>query len=240
MFTAILYNLYRLKIKAITLFFLILSSNAVNAQSQVKTNDLGIWLGASLEYKLNKKYTFNFSQDVRLFESFTAIDKYITNLGVSYKVNKHFKLSGAGRYYLNKEKDNLLSQNWRYNLSFNLKFKLNKKFKLKYRARVQTKYQFSLENVYQGRASNFRNRITIDYKLNKKNHIYFGTELFREFVFYRKPYFNKIRLILGDKLSHNLGDFNYFIGYERELNTEHPFNYTFLGIYYTFKLKNEN
>jgi len=209
----------------------------LSAQEIKKTRDVGLWMGASIEYKFKDDYLLTFSQDLRLFESLREIDKYITDIGLEYKINKNFKLGGNVRYFLNKRSDKTISQDWRYNLDLKFKGKLSTKFKVKYRLRFQSNYKDLPAVIYEGVKSNLRNKIAINYDVNEYNLVYFSSELFREIVAYRKPYFNKMRLLVGDKVKTKLGEFDVSLGYERELNSQYPLNYFFARIYYTFKLK---
>lgn len=227
------------KLKYLCIVLMSVSLSTINAQEIKKTQDVGLWTGASLDVKLNKKFNLGFSQDIRFFESLTELDKYITNVGVDYKVNKYFKFGGDIRYYINKEKDKTISQNWRYSFDSHFKNKIGKRLKFKYRLRFQTVHQDLFGIVSQGSKSNIRSKASFDYKLNKRHEVFLGAELFKELVFYRKPYFNKVRFLIGDEMKTEVGDLNFKLGYERELNSDFPLNYFFCGVYYTFKIKHE-
>lgn len=220
----------------LNILFLIAWVN-LSAQEIKKTRDLGLWMGASIEYKFKDDYLLTFSQDLRLFESLSEIDKYITDLGLEYKIDKNFKFGANLRYFLNKRNNKTISQDWRYNLDLKFRAKLRTKFRLKYRLRFQSNYQDAPAVIYRGVKSNLRNKIAINYAVNDNNLAYLSSELFREIVAYRKPYFNKMRLLIGDKLQTKLGEFDTSLGYERELNSDYPLNYFFARVYYTFKLK---
>lgn len=209
------------------------------AQEIKKTQDLGLWTGLSIEYDLNKDYTLKLSQELRLFENLSEIEKYNSDLGLDYRINKKFNLGFSLRYYLNKEKDKTISQSGRYNFDIRYKEKIGNKFKIKYRLRFQTLYKNMFTAVSEKTESNFRNKISFDYKLNKQNNIYLGAEIFREIKVYRKPYFNKIRFSIGDEKKTKAGEFDFSLVYERELNSNYPLNYFIGRINYTFKLKHE-
>lgn len=222
----------------ITIIFLFFWVN-IYSQEIKKTQDIGLWTGASLEYEFSKDYVLKFSQELRLFEDISEVEEYITDLGLEYKINKNFKLGVNLRYYLNKKKDKTISQDWRYNFDLKFKKKIIHGLKFKYRLRYQTAYKNLFAVVSEGMESNFRNQISFNYKLNKKNDIYLGTELFRKIIDYRKPYFNKIRFLIGDEMETKVGGFDFSIGYERELNSNYPLNYFFGRIYYKIELKRE-
>lgn len=228
-------SMYTLK-KVLIIIFLFVGNNS-NAQEIKKTQDLGLWLGASIEYDFKKDYTLSFAQEFRLFESLTEMDRYITDVGLDYKINKNFGIGGGLRYYLERENDKTLSQDWRYNLDFKYKRKIGSGFKIKYRLRYQNVYEGLFEAIYQGSKANVRNKLSLDYKVNKKHTIYVGAELFRKIENYRQPFFNQSRFEIGNEISNSIGKLDLSFCYERELNSNYPLNFFFGRINYTFKYK---
>ena len=217
----------------------IFSSFTIWGQEIKKVRDFGVWTSVGVSYKLNKDWGFIFSEDVRLFDNSQKLDKLITDAGVTYRINSQFKLGFNARYALSRRKDYTFTQDFRYNIDFKYKLKLSKAFDLKYRFRFQNNYidLFTYEG-HNERRSNARNRLEIEYDL-KKHSIYFSTELFREFTVYKKPEFNNLRISLGDQYETGLGDFNYAFSYERELDDDHPLNFFYIKLGYTFKFKHE-
>lgn len=228
-------------IKLLTFICLLFSLVGMNsfAQDIKKTRDMGFWVSSTIEVNLTKRYKLSFSQDLRLFENSKKLEKYISDLGIDYKINKEFSLGANGRFFLNRKNDNTLSQDYRYNLDFKFKKKFKKKFKFKYRLRFQSTYEepFGLGMNKGGLKSNLRNYIGVDYKLNKINVLFLNFELFREIVAYRKPYFHKFRLSLGDEVKTKIGKIGLSINFERELNSNYPLNFLFFRINHCFKLK---
>ena len=210
----------------------------LHAQQIKTTQDLGAWMGATLKYDLTKDLDLSLSQDIRFQESLTELDKYITEVGLSYKINKEFRIGGDLRYYINQKRDETRSQDWRYNLDFKYRIKLIKHLKLRYRLRHQTAYR----NLFTAQAnkgeseSAIRNRVGVFYEGIKHHEFYFTSEIFRAIRHYRKPYFSKLRLVLGDEIKTKYGEFDVSFGYERELNSLYPLHFVFSRIYYTFKL----
>lgn len=223
----------KILIQFIFIFFLI----SVSAQGIKKTQDLGLWIGGSIAYDLTNDFKIEFEQQARFFESITELEKYITDIGIGYKINKNFGLGGNLRYYLDKEKDKRLVQDWRYNFDLKFKHKIGERVKFSYRLRFQSVYEDLFGIIDQGRVSSLRNKISIDYKLNKTNSLFVDAEIFRKLVFYRKPYFNKVRFQVGNELKTKIGKFKFAAGYERELKSDYPLNYFFGGVFYTFKIK---
>jgi long-subunit fatty acid transport protein len=226
-------------ILTLTGFLLLLISNSVWCQEIKKTRDIGLWAGIGANFDLNKKWNAFLNQEVRSFDNGIKLQKSISDIGVTYQINKQFKLGAGLRYSYDRKKDYTFTNDIRYNVDFKFKYKLIKHLSLRYRLRFQHNYinLFTFTPDIEEK-SNLRNRIRLQYTL-KQHAIYFGVELFREFVVYKKPAFNNLRLDIGDRVKTRFGEFKYGLAYERELNEEHPLNFFFLKLNYTFKFRHD-
>lgn len=222
-------------LKLVNVLILFVTFN-VAAQQVKKVYDIGGWAGLGVNYKLNKSYTASFLQEVRFYESFSLIEKSISEVGIEYKINKQFKLGGNLRYSYDRGKDMDFSNDFRFNADLKFKRKFGDFFTFKYRLRYQETYEHFFEAVSEGVVANFRNKLAIERKLEKHT-VYFCGEIFRERVIYKKAYFNKLRLAIGDRLETGLGQFQYALTYERELSSIYPLNFLFLRVNYLFKMK---
>ena len=223
----------------ITVLILVLCSNFAIGQEIKTTRDIGLWTSLGIDYKFNKKWQASAEQQIRTFNNALKIKKSITDFGLDYKINKQFKLGSGLRYAYNREKDNLFSHNIRYNLDFKYKRKLSKKADLQYRFRFQSNFEGPFTGFSDFRQTGkLRDRLKLAYEVGNHS-LYFGTELFREDIYYRKSRFIGLRLFIGDEIETSSGGLNYGFGYERELNQEYPLNYFFARVNYTFKMKHE-
>lgn len=215
------------------------AANPCFAQEIKTVRDIGIWTRIGLDYEINKDWQFSASQEIRTFNNAVKIQKYISDFDLGYRINKRFDLSAGLRYAYNREKNNSFSHNIRYNLDFKYKRKLSKDLDLQYRFRYQSNYEnpFTGFSDFEQRAK-ARNRLKLDYEF-KKHEPSLGAEIFRSFVYYRKPWFSSFRLTLGDEFDTKLGEFNLGMGYERELNVEFPLNYYFFRMNYTIEISND-
>lgn len=218
------------------IFFSYSEDSRAWGQDIVKTQDLGLWMSGEVTKKFKKDYTFSFSQELRLFESMTEIDKYISQAGLGYRINKHFSLSGDIRYSFTTKKDKTVSQDFRYNADLQYKWKINKDFTLKYRLRFQTRYPNLLLPTRKGTDSDFRHRFSIDYDANKVHELGFSVEIWREFELYEKPHFGKIRLLVWDNMHWNTQRIKVFGGVESDIDDSTPLTYFLIGINYQFEL----
>ena len=223
-------------LKLVIVFFLFISSAAWSQEIKT-TRDIGYWIGVGLDYKLNKKWTTSASQELRTFDNATKLSGAITEFGIRYKINKQFRLGAGLRYAYDRQRDLTFLSEARYNLDFKFKQKIVKHLQLHYRFRFQNNYSniFSVPNAFEPEA-NIRNRVKFQYKL-KDHTLFFATELFRSYEFFRMLYFNSLRFSVGNKRETKLGDFNYGFAYERELNEVSPLNFFFLKLNYTFNFK---
>jgi hypothetical protein len=207
---------------------------------EVKTvRDIGIRTSVGVQYQFTKKWQGSFTQEARFFDNSQKLKQLISEFGVRYKINDHFKLGAGLRYSYARKKDFTFTNDIRYHLDFMYKLELSKKLDLKYRFRFQNSF-INLSSYYKEitRKSNARNQIELQYKYHDHT-FYANAELFREYVIYRRPHFNALRVCIGDQLKTGPGVFDYSIGYIRELNDPYPLNFFFLRLDYTFKFKHE-
>jgi hypothetical protein len=205
---------------------------------EVKTvRDIGVWASIGIQYQFNKKWQGSITQEARFDDNAGKLKRLLTDIGVRYKINDQFKLGAGIRYAHARKGDNLFTDDIRYNLDFMYRLELSKKLDLKYRFRFQNNY-INLSSYYDEftRKANARNQVELQYERGIHTY-YWNVELFREFVIYRRPYFNNLRMSIGDQVKTRLGVVDCFIGYARELNDPYPLNFFFLKIGYTFKFK---
>ncbi len=225
-----------LKLNIAILFLFLLSSFPVSSQ-QIKTvQDIGGWTGIGLDYRFKKPYTVSLSQELRFFESFSKLEQSITEVGLEYAIDKRFKIGSQLRYAYARRSDHTFSNDVRYSFDFKYKLKLPKHFALKYRARYQTLYKNQFGFTPEGTRSNFRNKLTFGYSFNA-HFIYFSGEINRSIGNFQAPFFNKMRLNLGDKMNLSSGKLSYSLSYERELSTNYPLQFFFCRLYYTFQIQ---
>lgn len=223
-------------LKIIPLVFCWMSFQAWSQEAKT-VRDMGIWTNVGVQYGFTKKWQVGFSEEARFFDNASKLSRLISEADMQYKIDKHFKLGGGVRYAYARKKDYTFTNDIRYHLDFNYKLKLGEKFELRYRLRFQNNY-IDLFGYYDEsrRKAHVRNRVELQYE-HQKNTFYCNAELFREFAIYRTPYFNALRLNVGDQLKTKLGVMDYSFGYRRQLNDTHPLNFFFLRLGYTFKFK---
>ena len=225
--------------KKISLIIILIYGGNLLSQEIKVIRDFGVWAGIAFEKEVLSNYHITLETEARTFNDASKLDDYMLHAQLKYPINKKFDLSGGIRYILDIKRVNGTQHNVRYNIDFEYKNKLTKKLRLRYRFRYQQEFInpylyinfFFTGNVQQIYSSSIRNRIKLNFKHNKKHNLYSSFELFRLFEIFREPYFNKIRIFLGNRM--NL--FDVAIGFEKELNSNYPYSFVVLKTVYTFK-----
>jgi len=207
------------------------------SQDILTIRDIGVWASVGVNYTINTKWKTTLSQEFRTFDNAIKLKTSITDLELGYRINRQFKLGTGLRYAYSRKSDYTFTNDIRYNVDFKYKLKLKKGLYLNYRFRFQQNHINLFTYISDlKKKSNARNRLHIEYVLNKHS-LFFATELFREYITYKKPRFNNVRLSIGDKVKTKLGNIKYGLLFEHELNREHPLNLFILKFNYTFKYK---
>lgn len=232
----------RMKTKIIVVTCTLLSFFSITfAQEIITTQDMGVRASVGLNRELWKHYELLLLQEIRTNNNSTQIDKLITNVGLKYRIDKHFSLAGDLRYMYSKQEDTSYSNDIRYNFDFKFKHKIFDRYRFKYRMRYQQKFgnciTLDRDNINKTK-TNFRNKFEIGYP--KNNHLYYASaELFRKYEQYQKPHFNKVRYYLGTEFKYGKGKLDLKLGYENTIgDSSYPFRFCFIKTNYTFEFKN--
>ncbi len=132
----------------------------VNAQ----TNDAQVWLGYEWNYKVWRNAYTHAKYQIRFTNNYSRIDYTFLDLGVDYDLTKSISITTA--YVINMKNDIELGwiprHQWYGNLIESVKFG---KFKLSNREQFQSDIE---DDVGIGGNWYFRNKTSLQYKLNKK------------------------------------------------------------------------
>ncbi|MFZ5939251.1 MAG: DUF2490 domain-containing protein [Bacteroidota bacterium] len=145
---------------------LLLLAGVMTATAQ--TTDLKLWNSYKLSADLSKRWSADLEQQLRFNNNITTFDFALTELSVSYKINKHFDVAGGLRYsYLENNPtesvDSYDRLRWMADLKFDTDvFKTDLKFNLRLR------YQES-RDVTAGLSPDryLRARCQLEYNLSK-------------------------------------------------------------------------
>ena len=108
--------------------------NEVKAQTSYP--DAGSWNTLNIEYKINKRITGLFTEELRFKENFTRLNLFYTNLGIEYKISDFFKAALVYRFIEKYQDDNSFSFRHRIMLDLTFKKKIGR-IGFSYRQRLQ-------------------------------------------------------------------------------------------------------
>lgn len=225
------------------LLFSVFFMGITNAQTEGE-KDWASWNIIGIEYKLNKKWSFELEEQLRLKENISVIDNYFTQLSAEYKLFKNFKLGGGLRYIRKNDNQGNIQgyeNHFRFNLDATYKHKIND-LTVSYRLRYQNKNELGVsydEGDYANQNIRFKTAVKYDFK-NWNFDPKFSAEIFNKFQEGNENGFNKYRLTLGtDYKIKNFGKVGVFYRMEKELNVDFPDVTSIVGLKYTYTLKNK-
>jgi hypothetical protein len=208
------------------------------------TKDLENWSSIGLKYKLNKKWSFELEEHLRLDENISEIGEYFTQLSTEYSVSKKFELGAGFRYISENDNEGKIQgyeNHFRFNLDASYKHKIND-FSVKYRLRYQNKNELgvsSSEGDYANQHIRFKTTIGHNFK-NWKLDPKFSAEIFNHFEKGEENGFDKYRLTLGtDYKFKDAGTLGLFYRVEKQLNETIPKSKNIIGLKYTYTIKNK-
>jgi hypothetical protein len=204
------------------------------------TSDLKSWNTIGIEYKLNKKWSFELEEQLRLDENISEISEYFTQLSAEYTLMKNLKIGGGLRFVRENDNEGNIQgyeNHLRFNLDASYKHKLNN-LSIKYRLRYQNKNDLSVDDYAN---QHLRFKTGIEYNIKKwKLDPQFSAEIFNHFEKGKENGFDKYRLTLGtDYKFKNMGTLGVFYRMEKELNETIPKTTNIIGLKYTYTIKNK-
>lgn len=226
----------------LTLLLFIGYSLSTWAQSgkYITVRDFETWTSATLNYKYSKKLKIGISQELRLKDNSSAVDKYFTNGFAEYKLLKPVRLGAELRYIrLNDNEGNVqgYENHLRYAFYTSFQHKVSR-LSLKYRLQFQSQNELGLDVSQQTfPTQKLRLKIGGDYNIRKwKLDPRVSMEIFRTLGDVND--FTKFRATIGTK--HNTkkaGAIGVFYRLERDLNEQYPKTTNVLGLNYQFTVK---
>ena len=207
-----------------------------NAQETKTVRDLEQWTSIGITKKINKHWKLSLDQEFRFTNDMSTFNVYFSDLGVDYKINKHFSFGTNYRFYQNKNSEGTFKTQHRWSTDATYKQKVNR-FTLAYRLRFQNKDEDFYTSNSGNNLYNLRNRLSVDYNIKDfKIDPFFEVELFRQIDDVNTTELNKLRWTLG--LEYNLkdvGDFELFYRLDNELNQTYNKDTYIIGFGYKYK-----
>jgi len=210
--------------------FLFISLSLTNSSLDAQTiNDNQLWTGGTFGLKLNKKFSVSLREEFRLDNNMSSLKTDFTELGVKFKLNKHFSFAHRFRYIDVPNKKN------KRRLSFDAYYSWKKKdfpLSFKYRFRFQDTKKFNSKK----QANDYiRNKFTLKYNASKLVDPYFAYEIY--FRFDGKNEFRKTRITLGLdwRLSKKMG-LTTFYRLQNDINVKTPTRLNIVGLTFAYNL----
>ncbi len=193
-------------------------------------SDAKVWAGVSVNKKI-KKFEFSFSEELRMDENASHVDKFFSEIGAQYKVIKGVYVALNYRYSRDNDYETRnYDMKHRIDIGVTYKHKLND-FRFSFRTKVQTKSALPEDN----NPTFSRNKLAIKYKL-KKNIIPFVAYEFY-YQFNDEKVINRTRISLGS--SYKINDnsaVKLFYMYENKFNTRNLKHNHVYGVSYSIDL----
>ena len=219
---------------------MLLFFNIIYAQELIVTRDIGVWGGIVIKKEIFNHVKIDLEQQLRTSKNATRIYQCHSDVGLKYSIDKQFGLGANIRYFYKATPHSDPKVNLRYSLNINYKRKLLRRLHLYYRLtyqktfiNIRRHYAYNPQKISR---SNVRNKIKLKVKYGKIHEFYFSCEIFRETTLFKEPYFDAIRLYIGDIVKSNFGKFNFALGIDREIQKKYPNLYLFAKIIYLYEL----
>jgi len=149
------------------LFISILFFLVTHFSSAQRPTDFELWTGGEVGVKLNKKFDVSLSEQVRFNDTISSLKKSFTELGIKYKVGKHFSLKGNYRFIIPP------AQNSLHRLALDANYSWKKKGKpLSFNYRLRGQHQFGKQRTY------IRNKVKFGYNMTKLVDPFVAYEIF--------------------------------------------------------------
>lgn len=206
-----------------------------------QTEDLGSWMTLSFNKGIVGGLQFNFDQELRLRNNLSDVNLIYSNIGLSYKFTKWFRVATVYRFIDKHKDDGTWGIRHRTYADFIFKFKPGK-FSLGYRARLQSEWRGAGYSGEFGKVPEVyvRNLFKIGYKLNDHFSPYVGSEMRWQVQNPRIPYhegFDRTRFMAGT--DYNIND-NQTLGLyfllQKEWNVINPQTLYIIGVEYSFSM----
>lgn len=203
-------------------------------------NDWESWNSIGLKYKLNKKWSFELQENLRLKEDISEIDKYFTQLGAQYNITKKLKVGIAGRYISKNDNTGNVQgyENYfRFHIGAQYKHKINE-FTLAYRLGYQNKNELGVDD-YANQHIRFKAAVGYNIKHWKLDPEISG-EIFNHFEKDEENGFDKYRITIGSEYNmKNYGKIKFYYRFKKQLNETFPETKNIIGLKYTYTIKNK-
>ena len=134
-------------------------------QTHGQQNDFQFWPSVQLNLEVIKDLKLHVEEELRLHENISQFSRQISDIGMSYRLNKHVK--AAVFYRIEADWKNADEYAWRNGIYGDVTFKYEpKRFSLGYRLRIQSsKVEMNEKQVYMLNGFRHRHKISAEYNI---------------------------------------------------------------------------
>ena len=142
--------------------------------------------GIELNYEVYDDIKLILEQELRINEDISSFKQYLTNAGLKYRINSIFKIAAFYRHKI--RKDDIENS---FYINGYARYKL-KPLEFSYRLRYHKKFPQKEDSE-----DYFRNRLKVEYKLNKMFSPFIAGEYFYHAFYDKGDRFDKMRYYIG-------------------------------------------
>jgi len=170
---------------------------AFTSRAQYYNDDASLWLNLAGTKELNAKTELQVSMQNRIGNNVTQYNQGSIDVGLQYKVNKLFRISGDYMLRQSRRLDGSYSTRHRFYLNLFLRKKAGS-FTFIYRNRTQ----MQLKDVYSSEEGSVpvfynRNKLQVKYELNKRIELYVSEEVYSPFYNFNQIGIDRTRSSAG-------------------------------------------
>lgn len=193
-------------------------------------SDAKFWAGLSITKKVND-FEFSFSEELRMDENVSHVDKVFSEIGAQYKIVKGFYI--AANYRFNRDNDyETANYDIRHRIDLGLTYKRKlKDFRFSFRTKIQTK------NALPGEINPTfsRNKFSVKYKLKKNLVSFVAYEFYYQFN--EEKVINRTRFSLGSSYKINKHNaIKLFYMFEKRFNVKTLKHNHIYGVSYSIEI----
>jgi len=214
------------------IFLLLMTANNVMGQEQ----DMELWTSVELEKKVSKKVRISLEEELRFNDNISRFNKFYSNLGLSYRINKFVRVGCNYRFEQKKQPENYYSTRHRLSAELILRYKVNR-FRISCRNRYQQKYA-DINSSDDGLIprSYTRSRIQVEYNI-RKNPLtpYISYEFYYKVNNVEDNEIDTNRYTAGLEYPLNKrNDLDIFFRIAEQVNVNKPVTSSIIGVSYSF------
>jgi len=207
------------------------------ASAQRGQKDAALWVNIYVEKKINKKYNLHLNQQNRWNNNISQYAQGYTDVGLTRRINKYFKVMFDLVYILRRSEDQSYASRYQYYTAIIAAKRMNR-FKFSYRLMLQgqnNRSYFSRDNypvLY------LRNKVTAKHQFNKYITAYVSEEIFLPMNNYKVKGLDRSRSFMG--FFYSMGrryELEIYMAYQHQLNPITKRKQDFIyGLGYSFKI----